>query len=138
MTVRTVLFLLALLTAPAALAQPALAPPVTGLVSPLVCQSLGTSADPSDIDRASCRSFAWFNSVDTQDRIVWVTGHFVLQPGYPGAAPLGLYTGALASREMWWNGERVGEVGRVGATPAEEVPGSLDAVTWIPPDLIHP
>jgi hypothetical protein len=139
MLLRLVLFVLALLFAPAAMAQlqygianPAQqsqTPPITGLESPLVCESLGTSSDPSDINKASCRPFAWFNHVDTQGRIVWVTGRFTIQPGYPGAAPLGLYTGALASREMWWNGERIGEVGRVGATKAEETPGNLDAIT---------
>ena len=141
MILRTALLFLALLAAPFALAQmPAQAPPdrpISGLTDPLACASLGVSNDPSDIDHVSCKPFSYFNHVDTQGRIVWVTGRFVIQPGYPGAAPLGLYTGALASREMWWNGERIGEVGRVGATKVEEIPGNLDAITWIPPDLIR-
>lgn len=139
MILRLSLLLLALSLAPTALAQQPAAtqPPITGLLSPLVCESLGTSSDPSDIDRGSCRGFTSFNQVDTQNRIVWITGRFTIQPGYPGHAPLGLYTGALASRDMWWNGERIGEVGRVGASPAEEVPGNLDAITWVPPQFIR-
>ncbi|MFT3725274.1 MAG: histidine kinase [Hyphomonadaceae bacterium] len=138
MILRLALLLLALLPTPLALAQPAaVQPPITGLLSSLACKSLGTGSDLSDIDRGSCRGFTEFNQVDTQDHIVWVIGHFTIQPGYPGHAPLGLYTGALASRDMWWNGERIGEIGRVGATPEEEIPGNLDAVTWIPPQLIH-
>ncbi|HEV7690624.1 MAG TPA: histidine kinase [Hyphomonadaceae bacterium] len=141
MILRAALLFLALFAAPFALAQmpPDVQPdrPISGLVSPLACASLGVSNDPSDIDHASCKPFSYFNHVDTQDRIVWVTGRFVIQPGYLGAAPLGLYTGALASREIWWNGARVGEVGHVGATRAEEIPGVLDAITWVPPDLIR-
>ena len=80
----------------------------------------------SDIDTASCRKLDYLNDVDTQNRIVWVTGRFHISEGYPGPAPLGLYSGALASRDIWWNGERIGSVGRVGSSRETEIPGDLD------------
>ena len=146
MTLRAIALLLALLLAPAAAAQSIDAsigqfsgPPrlISGLEDRLACGSLGSNDDPSDIDTASCRPFDHLGDVDSQNRIVWVTGRFRIEDGYPGAAPLGLYTGALASRDIWWNGERIGSVGRVGASREAEIPGDLDAVTWIPPHLIH-
>lgn len=146
MTLRDLLFLLALLIAPAAIAQPidhnigpaaGTPPSVTGLTHAQVCSSLGRSEDTSDIDTASCHSIDYLNNVDTQNRVLWLTGRFRIAEGYPGAAPLGLYTGALASRDIWWNGEAIGSVGHVGASREAEIPGDLDAVTWIPPRLIR-
>lgn len=146
MTLRAIALLLALLLAPAAAAQPAEASigrfsgparPISGLEDRRVCGSLGRSDNLSDIDTASCRSFDDVGQVDSQNRVIWVTGRFRIEEGYPGAAPLGLYTGALASRDIWWNGERIGSVGRVGASREAEIPGDLDAVSWIPPHLIR-
>jgi hypothetical protein len=146
MTLRAVALLLVLLLAPAAAAQSVEASigkiggaprPISGLEDRLACGALASGDDPFDIDTASCRSFDYLGDVDSQNRIVWVTGRFRIEDGYPGPAPLGLYTGALASRDIWWNGERIGSVGRVGASRETEIPGDLDAVTWIPPHLIR-
>jgi hypothetical protein len=146
MTLRAVALMLALLFVPTAAAQSVEAaigqavgipPPITGLTGAQVCASIGRSEDLSDIDTASCRKVDYLNDVDTQNRIVWLTGRFRIAEGYPGPAPLGFYTGALASRDIWWNGEKIGSVGRVGAAREAEIPGDLDAVTWIPPHLIR-
>jgi len=146
MILRAAVLLLALFLAPIATAQSPEAAtgqaagvprPITGLTGAQVCASLGRGDDLSDIDTASCHKVEYLNDVDTQNRIVWLTGRFRIADGYPGPAPLGLYTGALASRDLWWNGEHIGSIGRVGASREEEVPGDLDAVTWIPPHLIR-
>ena len=119
MILRAIALLLALLFAPAAAAQSVetaigkaagVPPRITGLTDAQVCLSLGRSEDLSDIDRASCRSVEYLNDVDTQNRVVWITGRFRIAEGYPGPAPLGFYTGALASRDIWWNGEKIGSV----------------------------
>jgi hypothetical protein len=113
MTLRAVALMLALLFVPTAAAQSVEAaigqavgipPPITGLTGAQVCASIGRSEDLSDIDTASCRKVDYLNDVDTQNRIVWLTGRFRIAEGYPGPAPLGFYTGALASRDIWWNG----------------------------------
>ncbi len=126
--------LLTLFFAPAAFAQPA---PISPLLDHEFCLSLGVSEDPTDIDEASCKPFGQVEDVNPQGRIVWVRGRFVISEGYPSPSPLGLYTGALASRDMWWNGERIGAVGKPGASVEKETVGDLDAVTWIPPHLVR-
>lgn len=135
MKLRIVLVFLALLLAPAALAQ--LPPGISDLINREVCNSLGASDDPSDIDIVSCRAFDSFNELDSQGRIIWVRGEFEIREGDPGAGPLGFYTGALAARDIWWNGRRIGGAGKPGTSADNETPGDLDAITWIPPDLIR-
>src|SRR5262245_44328096 len=118
MTLRCMLIFLALLLAPASTAQSAASsaqPDFFGLRSGQACASLGRGEDPSDINLASCSPFSYFNRIDPQHRILWVTGKIRLGPDAT-SAPIGLYTGALASREIWWNGERIGAAGRVGAS----------------------
>jgi hypothetical protein len=133
MALRTLLALLfAVLLAPAGFAQPG---QLAGLLDQQVCDSLGVSDDPSDIDVASCRPVDTLFKVDSQGRIVWVRGRISVSGEQ--TSPLAFYTGALAAREIWWNGERIGDVGRVGGSREAETPGDLDAVTWIPPDLIR-
>ena len=52
--------------------------------------------------------------------------------------PLGLYFAAIASHEIWWDGERIGNGGVVGRTPAEEIPGPIEAHYQIPDRLAAP
>lgn len=134
MMLRLALLLMALMAAAPAMAQ---MPPLTELVGREVCDSLGVGDDLSDIDRASCRTFADFSEVNSQGRVIWVRGKISLGEGYPGPAPLGLFTGALASRSIWWNDRPIGRVGEPGVSAETEKPGYLDAVTWIPPELVH-
>lgn len=146
MILRVMAFLLWLLCVPVAAGQSAehaigqaagVPPPITGLLEAKVCASLMLPGTLSDIDMASCRSIDDLSDVDTQNRVVWLIGRFRISQGYPGPAPLGLYTGALASRDIWWNGEHIGSIGRVGGSRQTEIPGDLDALTWIPPDLVR-
>jgi hypothetical protein len=145
MIVRAALALFALMLASAAAAQTTTeqagrtqpAPAISGLIEPHVCGDLGRTGDLSDINVASCRKVDSLDEVDTQNGVVWITGRFRITHAYSGSAPLGLFTGALAAREIWWNGDLIGSVGRVGSSRETERPGHLDAVTWIPPHLIR-
>lgn len=139
MILRALLLLLALSLAPAAVGQ---AVRLVGLRDAEACASRGASEDPTDVDPASCRpltrlSRGDWSEVDSQGRIVWVRGRVVVPEGYAAAEPLGVFTGALAAREIWWNGERIGGAGRPGASREAEIPGDIDAATWIPPHLIR-
>jgi MFS family permease len=51
------------------------------------------------------------------------------------ARPLGLGFAALASHEVWWDGERIGAGGVVGRTAAAERPGPVDVIYQIPDRL---
>ena len=52
--------------------------------------------------------------------------------------PLGLYVAAIASHEIWWDGERIGSGGVVGRSAAAETPGPIDAHYQIPDRLAAP
>jgi hypothetical protein len=56
------------------------------------------------------------------------------QPG----RPLGLYFAAIASHEIWWDGERIGRGGVVGRTAESEIPGPIEAHYQIPDRLAAP
>jgi len=100
-----------------------------------ICASLGSGSGLADIDRVSCRPLANVGDIDPQGRVVWSLSRMNVRDA--AKAPLGVYTGAMAAREIWWNGEQIGSVGRVGASKAAEIAGALDSVTWIPPHLVR-
>ena len=52
--------------------------------------------------------------------------------------PLGLYFAAIASHEIWWDGERIGAGGVVGRTAETETPGPIEAYYQIPDRLAAP
>ena len=135
MTHRMLMLVLALLLAPSALAQ---APtPITGLLDREVCDSRGVSQELSDIDTDSCRPFVDYSELDSQGRAIWVRGTFNIDHEFADRVPMGLFTGALASRAIWWNGKHIGGTGESGVSADSEKPGDLDAITWIPPELLR-
>jgi hypothetical protein len=52
--------------------------------------------------------------------------------------PFGLYFGALASHEIWWDGELIGRGGVVGRTKETETPGPVEAHYQVPDRLVTP
>lgn len=95
-------------------------------------------AEP-DFDDSGWTRTAVFE-IDPQDRLLWMRAYVDggdLAP-MSDEHPLGLFVMALASREVYFNGERVGASGVPGATPEEETPGALDAVYFLPEELIRP
>ena len=52
--------------------------------------------------------------------------------------PRAVYVAALASHEVWWDGTLIGRGGVVGAMPASEVPGPVEAWYGIPDSLSAP
>jgi hypothetical protein len=71
--------------------------------------------------------------------ILWVRARVTLPhaPEAPGLArmPRAVWIAALTSHEVWWDGRLIGRGGRVGATPAAEVPGPIEASYSIPDSL---
>ena len=80
------------------------------------------------------------DKIDPQGRIMWVRAYIDGGRLTTAAAekPLGFFLSALASREVFLNGVSIGASGAPGATPDNETPGALDAVFYIPPELIRP
>ncbi len=126
--------LLFLLLAPSAAAQPA----VPALRDIEICASREINNGLADIDEASCRPSRTLAHIITTNKAIWVRGRIAVDSALSRAGPVGLYTGALASREIWWNGELTDHIGHSGTSPETEQPGDLDAVSWIPPDKIRP
>ena len=62
------------------------------------------------------------------------TTKLVRKPGRPQA----LYFAAIASHEIWWDGERIGSGGVVGRTAGAEIPGPIEAHYQIPDRLAGP
>lgn len=56
----------------------------------------------------------------------------------PAGRPLALYFAAIASHEIWWDGERIGAGGTVGRTAETEIPGPIEAHYQIPDRLAAP
>jgi len=78
--------------------------------------------------------------IDPQGRIIWVRAYIDRDRLAAAAAdhPLGFFLSALASREVFLNGVSIGASGAPGAIPDDETPGALDAVFYIPAELIRP
>jgi hypothetical protein len=101
-----------------------------------VCDGGRDDGGRLQFDETGCRRLK-VASVDPQDRILWLRAEVVLpDPARFEQTPIGVHTGALASREIWWNGERIGSAGVPGATRETEVAGDLDAVAYVPPRLL--
>lgn len=89
-------------------------------------------------DDSSWRLIA-FEDVPHPDDIVWMraevdTAMLSRRPGQP----LGVFFGALASHELWWDGVRIGGSGVVGRTGAEEQPGPIETYYQVPDRLAAP
>ncbi len=136
--VRLILTLIALALCASAAAQDA--PPQYHLFDKVAVMA----GDNPDYARPEFDDRGWerFAPVDIepQGRLIWVRAHIdgerltALQAG----RPLGFFLYALASREVYFNGVSIGAAGAPGATPAEEIPGALDQVFYIPDRLIRP
>jgi hypothetical protein len=78
-------------------------------------------------------------AVDAGEGLVWLRARVTLAEGQvPPGRPTGIYFGALASHELFWDGVRIGRGGVVGASPAEEVPGPVEAHYQVPDALAGP
>ena len=71
--------------------------------------------------------------------VVWLRATVEVPPALRRASqPLGVYYAAMASHEIWWDGELLGRGGRVGRSPAEEIPGPVEALYQVPDHLAAP
>jgi len=80
-----------------------------------------------------------FSDVPEASDSLWLrlkvdTRHVRREPAHP----LGIAFAAIATHEIWWDGERIGGSGRVGRTKEEEVPGRIEAHYQVPDRLATP
>ncbi|HVS29823.1 MAG TPA: histidine kinase [Thermoanaerobaculia bacterium] len=79
------------------------------------------------------------NDVPQPNDSVWLRWtidltEFERKPG----RPFGIYFAALASHEIWWDGELIGRGGVVGRTRETETPGPVEAHYQVPDRLVTP
>jgi len=71
----------------------------------------------------------------TERGVWWLRGRVEMPQRYlDSGVPVGLYISAAAAVEVWWDGQPIGHMGRVGSTREQEVPGPIDAVIPVPAD----
>jgi hypothetical protein len=94
-------------------------------------------SDPS-LDDSSWQRLL-LHQVPGSDRVTWLRTEIDLEPRHiPQQRPVGLFFAALASHEIFWDGERVGQGGRVGRSRSEEIPGPIQARYFVPERLATP
>lgn len=104
--------------------------------------------DDSSFAEADFDDSAWpeirFASIGEHGSPFWLRTEVVLpvtadrSDGTSGHRPLGFHISAMASHEVWWDGEPLARGGVVGSSPATEIPGPLTAVYALPDRLAAP
>lgn len=95
-----------------------------------VCAS--AAVQPPEFAAADCETRA-IEEINPQGQILWLGATVDLPAGFVATElPVAVYIGALASSEVYWNGELIGTNGVVGSSGSEESPGKLDAELFVP------
>ncbi|MEA1942081.1 MAG: LytTR family DNA-binding domain-containing protein [Pseudomonadota bacterium] len=90
-----------------------------------------------DFSGPDCRTTGLW-SVDPQGQHLWMQARLVLDAAdLDGPGPFGLQVVAKASSAAWINGTYIGANGEPGPSAAEERPGRMDAVIYVPRPLVH-
>ena len=80
-----------------------------------------------------------FQSLRGSDSIQWIRTELEISASYlVPERPLALRLAALATCEIYWNGEKLGSNGTVGETRGDEIPGSLDWHLYLPREHLTP
>ncbi len=71
-----------------------------------------------------------------QDQIFWLRAEVTLTEDHATSLePLAVWLSALATCELFWDGEALPAHGKVGNSPQEEIAGPIDAPTFLPPRM---
>lgn len=95
------------------------------------------SFEPPDFLAENCHSEP-FTSVDPQGRHIWMQAQLNIGLDYVEAnEPMALFVSAKAASEIYFNGVRIGAVGRPGGSRLSEQPGRMDDYVYVPTELIQ-
>jgi hypothetical protein len=135
--IRLVLILAVLFGATIAIAQ---AQPVTLIDADTVrvCDVDPQSNTPPDFGSAACRTENFWR-MNTQGQHIWIRARLDLTAEEIAMiGPLGLYISGKASSTVYLNGTLLGSNGQPGASADLEVPGNMDAVLYVPREILRP
>ena len=98
----------------------------------IVCPATSANIGSADFASAKCSvSPIW--EIDPQGREIWVRGIVDIDDALISSErPLGLFISAKASSEAYLNGVRIGANGAPASNAADETPGRMDAVIYVP------
>lgn len=117
-------------------------PPESGLthvLSDFVMSSHDRPANAApELDASAWRPVRLYN-VPRPEPVLWLRADVTLTAAnLPAGRPLGLLVGALASHEIYWDGEPIGHGGVVATAADGETPGPLEALYALPDRLATP
>jgi DNA-binding LytR/AlgR family response regulator len=101
-----------------------------------VCPAVDARGPPK-FTEPSCRRTRLVE-VDLHARAVWISASMELPRPELQQPPTGLFVSARASTRAYVNGVFVGSNGQPALEPANERPGKLDAVFYVPHELLRP
>ena len=95
------------------------------------------AANPPDFSEPECTRTAFYD-VDPQDRAIWVKTTITLPDSWlSNSKPLGLFVLGKTSSEAYFNGRLVGQSGTPNLHEADEFPGNIDSVFYLPPSVVQ-
>lgn len=95
-----------------------------------------TADAPPDFTGASCQDID-YRETDPQDGPIWLRVHIdAPERVKQGVEPAGVYVSAKASSRVYFNGRLLGENGVPALNKADEQPGAMDAILFVPHDII--
>ncbi len=102
-----------------------------------VAWTIGDDASWSQIDEPSGQwQVSAFSDLGGQDEIFWLRAEVTLTDAHVNSTePLAVWLSALATCELFWDGEALPAHGKVGSSPQEEIAGPIDAPTFLPPRM---
>lgn len=100
-----------------------------------VCPATAGDDSPPTFTEAGCRRLPG-SEVDPQGRQLWVRGNVATPRGAKHTA-VGLFISGKMSSRAYLNGVLLGENGKPGASRVDEQPGRIDAVLFVPPDVLR-
>jgi hypothetical protein len=102
-----------------------------------VCPATPGQDTPPDFAAEGCETMSYWD-LDPQGRSLWFEARFTLTPEQIAeAGPKGVYMSGIVASRFFLNGEYIGSNGAPAATPAAEIPGRMDAVTYAPQALLR-
>ena len=100
-----------------------------------LCPAVSDDAPP-DFSGSNCQQID-YRLTDPQDGPVWLRVH-IDAPDHlkQGLAPAGVYVSAKASSRVYFNGRLLGENGVPALQKGDETPGAMDAIFFVPHDMV--
>ena len=102
------------------------------------CQDPGLLLPTGPISYRPASSAKWSPDPPNDKGTFWLKTTVRIPEDFPEDMPLGFLASMLASTELYWDQERIGQNGRVGQGPESEIAGQMARQFLIPARLCRP